>query len=105
MADLQCSPRGSLAPLKYLFDITRECELIHRSKPKQAKKERLFSMHARIPQTGSNGAVAILRYPDAIAHSPQIEHSGTAEKSGKRKFPVECNAKESRRNYPITFPR
>jgi hypothetical protein len=52
----------------------------NQSKP---KKERLFSMHARIPQTGSNGAVAILRYPDAIAHSPQIEHSGTAEKSGK----------------------
>jgi Repeat of Unknown Function (DUF347) len=31
---------------------------------------------------------------DALAHSPQIEHSGTAEKSVKRKFPVEGNAKE-----------
>jgi len=61
MADLQCSPRESLAPLKYLFDITRECELIHRSKPK--KSSDYFLCMREYPQTGSNGAVAILRYP------------------------------------------
>jgi hypothetical protein len=90
MADLQCSPRGSLAPLKYLFDITRECELIHRSKPKQAKKRAIIfyacaNTPNRLQRRGRNSALP----PDAIAHSPQIEHSGTAEKSGKRKFPVE----------------
>src|SRR5260221_7995620 len=99
MADLQCSPRGSLAPLKYLFDITRECELIHRSKPKKSSDYFLcmreypkacVNTPNRLQRRGRNSALP----PDALAHSPQIEHSGTAEKSGKRKFPVEWNAKE-----------
>jgi hypothetical protein len=60
MADLQCRPRGSLAPLKYLFDITRERELIHRSNPK--KSSDYFLCMSEYPKTGSNGAVAILRY-------------------------------------------
>jgi hypothetical protein len=92
MADLQCSPRGSLAPLKYLFDITRECELIHRSNQKRAPIIFYACVNTpnRLQRRGRNSALP----PDAIAHSPQIEHSGTAEKSGKRKFPVEWNAKE-----------
>jgi hypothetical protein len=80
MADLQCSPRGSLAPLKYLFDITCDCDLTHSSKQKELGQ----FFPARVDKIGANGAVAILRYPpDALAHSPQIEHSGAAEKWGK----------------------
>src|SRR5260370_6795966 len=103
MADLQCSPRGSLAPLKYLFDITRECELIHRSKPK--KSSDYFLCMREYPKPAPTARRNSALPPDAIAHSPQIEHSGTAEKSGKRKFPVEWNAKERCRNYLIRFPK
>jgi hypothetical protein len=74
-------PAGDLSPpLKYL-STTRECELIHSRKPKRVR----IIFYARVnTQTGSNGHgrnSALL--PHALAHSPQIEHSGTAEKSGK----------------------
>jgi hypothetical protein len=53
------------------------------SSQQQTKKELGLFFPARY-RIGANGAVAILRYPpDALAHSPQIEHSGAAEKSRK----------------------
>jgi hypothetical protein len=66
-------------PLKYP-STTRECELIHRNKPKKVR----MIFYARVnTQNRSNGRgrnSALLPHP--LAHSPQIEHSGTAEKSG-----------------------
>jgi hypothetical protein len=43
-----------------------------------------YFLGPRERRTGANarGRTSAL-LPDALAHSPQIEHSGTAEKSGK----------------------
>jgi hypothetical protein len=49
------------------------------------KKRVRIIFYARVnTQIGANGAVATLRYCRMLlAQLPQIEHSGTAEKSGK----------------------
>jgi hypothetical protein len=81
MADLQCSPRDLSPALKISFDTTRECELIHSSKPKKSSDYFLCTREHpnRLQGRGRNSALL----PHALAHLPQIEHSGTAEKSGK----------------------
>jgi hypothetical protein len=82
MADLQCNPWGISRPLlKYLFDTTRECELIHGIKPKRTRTIFYARMNTQIGANGRCRNSALL--PHALAHLPQIEHSGTAEKSGK----------------------
>src|SRR5258708_15755176 len=84
MADLQCSPRGSLAPLKYLFDITRECELIHRSKPKQAKKRAIIfyacaNTPNRLQRRGRNSALP--RCHSTLAANIQAPQKNQASES------------------------
>jgi len=75
-------PAGVSRPLlKYLFDTTRECEFIHGGKPKKNSDYFLCTREHpnRLQGRGRNSALLL----HALAHLPQIEHSGTAEKSGK----------------------